>query len=133
MIEACMNLSCRQQGADPRYLQLHTVMQQHMRYYVKHATGISIEYDQHTNDAPWYGAGQGAGDACLRWIAQANSMIIAYKSLATPWVLSAPDHSVQFTQLIDAFIDDTSLISAMQCHQNFLDLLQTLQCNLHLA
>jgi len=89
-------------------------MQQHMRYYVKHATGISTEYNQHTTDVPWYGAGQGASNACLCWIAQANSMIIAYESLATPWVLSAPNHSKHFVQLIDAFIDDTSLISAAQ-------------------
>jgi len=89
-------------------------MQQCMQYYVKHATGISTEYNQHTTDAPWYGTGQGAGDACLCWIAQANSMFIAYESLAMPWVLSAPNHSIHFTQLIDTFIDDTSLISAAQ-------------------
>ncbi len=85
-----------------------------MQYYVKHATGISTEYNQHTTDALQYSTGQGAGDAWLRWIAQVNSMIIAYESLATPWVLSAPNHSKHFVQLIDAFIDDTSLISAAQ-------------------
>ncbi len=92
--------------------------------------GISTEYNQHTTASPWYGAGQGASDACLHWITQANSMIIAYESLAVPWIISAPNHSSQFTQLIDAFIDDTSLISAAQWHQNFLELLQTLQRNL---
>jgi len=107
MIKACMNLLCRQQGADVQYLKLHAAMQQHMRYYVKHVTGISTEYNQHTDDNPWYGAGQGAGDACLCWIAQANSMILAYESLATPWILSAPNHATPFTQLIDAFIDNT--------------------------
>jgi len=52
MIEACMNLSCCQQGADPKYLQLHGAMQQHMRYYVKHTTGILENYNQHT-DTEW--------------------------------------------------------------------------------
>jgi len=45
MIEACMNLSCRQQGADPKYLQLHGAMQQHMRYYIKHTTRILENYN----------------------------------------------------------------------------------------
>jgi len=38
----------------------------------------------------------------------------------------------QFAQFIDAFIDDTSLISAQKCHQNFCKLLMTLQQNLDL-
>jgi len=130
MIEACMNLLCHQQGTDPKYLQLHGVMQQHMHYYVKHAIGISEKYNQHTATKPWYGAGQGAGDACLWWIAQANSMILAYESIATPWILTSPNRNQKFTQLLDAFIDDTSIISAKQKHQNFVEHLRTIQGNL---
>jgi len=47
-----MNLSCQQQGADVQYLQLHAAMQQQMRYYMKHATGILMEYNQHNNNNP---------------------------------------------------------------------------------
>jgi len=59
-------------------------------------------------------------------------MILAYKSIATPWVVQSPNFSTQFTQLIDAFINDTSLISAQQRHQNFCNLLTSLQQNLDL-
>jgi len=86
-------------------------------------------YNQHTDTKPWYGAGQGARDACLWWIAQANSMILAYESVQ-PWTIRMPDHHQQFTQLINAFIDDTSIINATQKHQKFTDLLRTLQYNL---
>jgi len=64
LIEACENLSCQQQGADLNYLKLHATMQQLFRYHVKHAHGISTQYNQHSECDPWYGAGQGAGDAC---------------------------------------------------------------------
>jgi len=53
-----------------------------MRYYMKHATGILTEYNQHNNNDSWYRVGQGAGDACLCWIVQANSMILAYKQIS---------------------------------------------------
>jgi len=70
LIKACMNLSCWQQGADIQYLKLQALMQQEsFRYYVKHAQGISTEYNQHSDTDPWYGAGQGTGDSCLCWIA----------------------------------------------------------------
>jgi len=87
MIKACMNMSCCQQGADLSYLKLHAAMQLHMQYYIKHAIGILTQYKQHSDRDPWFGASQGAGDACLQWVVQANSMILAYESIATPWVV----------------------------------------------
>ena len=42
--------------------------------------------------------------------AKANSLIIAYESMATPLMLQMPDYSISFTQLLDAFIYDTSII-----------------------
>jgi len=57
-------------------------------------------------------------------------MILAYESIVTPWILTSPNHNQKFTQLIDTFIDDTSIISAKQKHQNFVDLLHTIQGNL---
>jgi len=57
MIEACTKLSCHQHGADPKYLQLHATMQQQFKYFVKHATGTSHKYNQHSQQDPWYGVG----------------------------------------------------------------------------
>jgi len=78
LIEACENPSCHQQGADLNYLKLHAAMQQLFCYHVKHAHGVSTQYNQHSKTDPWYGVGQGAGDACACWIVQANSIILAY-------------------------------------------------------
>jgi len=48
MIKSCQNLSCRQQGADLQYLRLHAHTHEHLRYYVKHAYGVSLEYNEYT-------------------------------------------------------------------------------------
>jgi len=74
MVEACENLSCRQHGTNMNYLKLHAAMQQQFHYHVKHAHGMSKEFNQHSHMDPWYGAGQGAGNACPWWIVQANSL-----------------------------------------------------------
>jgi len=132
MIEACMNLSCRQQGADLKYLKLHALLQQTFQYYVKHAQGISSKFNQHSRDDPWYGAGQGAGDACLRWIVQANSIIKAYESRAEPWILYSPNYDQHYRQLLDAFVDDTDIFAAQQPWQSFREFVANLQSNLNL-
>jgi len=63
MNEVCKNLSCMQHGVDLRYIWLHAQTQHQQRYHVKHAYSLSIEYNQHSDQHPWYGAGQGMGDA----------------------------------------------------------------------
>ncbi len=114
-----------QQVADPLYLKLHAVMQQHFHYHIKHATGVSTEFNQHTMTDPWYGAGQGAGDACLRWVVQGNSLILAYKSKATAWIIYSPNFEQYHKQVIDAFIDNSDLFNGLQQYQAFHDLINT--------
>jgi len=63
MVELCQSLSCCQQGADPKYLKLHAQTQQLLQYFVKHAYRVSTEYNQHSDEHPWYGTGQGMADA----------------------------------------------------------------------
>ena len=75
-----MNLSCQQQGANRQYLKLCALMQQTFHYCIKHAQVLSTGFNQHSDANPWYGAGQGASDACLRWVVQADIIIKAYAS-----------------------------------------------------
>jgi len=110
MNEACANLSCLQHGADPRYLRLHAQTQQQNRYYVKHAYGISSEYNQFTSQHPWYGAGQGTVDAASRWVVQSHSLITAYHSEAHVWDLSNPITHISQRMGIDAYMDDMNQI-----------------------
>jgi len=132
MIEACENLSCRQHGADTQYLQLHAATQQQFRYHVKHAQGVSTGYNQHSPTDPWYGAGQGAGDACPRWIVQANSITLAYLTKAKMWQLTSPDTTDSIQQGLDMFVDDTDLMSVATAKQSTYVPIKTAQDNLTL-
>jgi len=57
MVKACQNLSCRQHGADPRYIKLHAQTQHKFKYYAKHVYGTLNTYNQYTDQNPWHGAG----------------------------------------------------------------------------
>jgi len=78
MIEAPNNLTCLQHGADPKYIQLHAQTQCKLHYHLKHKYGISANYNSHMEDNPWYGMGQGTGDACKWWVIGSNSMADVY-------------------------------------------------------
>jgi len=112
MIEACQNLSCHQQGADLQYLKFHTLAHQQFQYYVKHMHGISTRYNTFTIKSLWYGSGQGLGDTAPRWVVQADSLISAYQTVATTWVIHSPNHMQCIQQGFDAYVDDTDIIAA---------------------
>jgi len=83
-------------------------MQQQQRYHVKHVYSISTKYNQHLDQHPWYGAGQGTGDAAMRWVAQSHLLITAYHSKARLWQLSNPTNNDTILMGIDAFMDNTN-------------------------
>jgi len=87
MVEACQNLSCLSQGADPRYIKLHAQTHKCTKYHPKHAYGVSDKHNQCEDNAPWYGAGQGTGDAAVQWTLVSHSLITAYQSEAMLWIL----------------------------------------------
>ncbi len=115
MNEVCTNLSCLQHGADPRYIRLHAQTQSQQRYHVKHAYGISKHYNQHSDEHPWYGAGQGTGDAAPRWVVLSNSLINAYHAEAGVWHLPDPISTKSVPMGIDAYMDDTNQVMGEDC------------------
>jgi len=108
MNEACQNLSCHQHGADPRYIKLHAQTQCKFKYFVKHAYGLSTEYNQYSDQHPWHGAGQGTGNAAPCWVIQSHSLITVYHSQATLWSLPNPVMHTTLTMGINAFMNDTN-------------------------
>jgi len=132
MIEACQTLSCQQHGADINYLKLHAQTIVLLCYYVKHTFGISEEYNTHSEESPWYGTGQGAGDAAPCWVVLANSLIMVYLSQADPWNVQSPDRKLTLIQGFDAFMDDTAMTTVANEHQRMHDVIQIAQTNLNL-
>jgi len=114
MLEAPNNLACLQHGADPKYIQLHAQTQQELKYHLKHKYGISAGFNTNSRTTPWYGMGQGAGDASNRWVIGTDSMSDAYSLKANGWHLPAPiPHNLPKLTL-KAFIDDVNLFIGKQ-------------------
>jgi len=132
MIEACQNLSCLSHGADPRYIRLHGQTHHYTRYYPKHSFGVSTEFNEHSEDHPWYGAGQGTGDAAIRWTLISHSLISAYQSEATPWCIKSVIRDILLTLGIDAFVDDTNIIHGNTGDADISELLHIVQQNFRL-
>jgi len=115
-----------------KILILHAQTQQLLQYFVKHPYGISDEYNQHSDEHPWYGARQGTADAALQWIVQADSMFSAYHSKATQYNISNLDRTVNHNQGMDAFMDDTWMSNTCYSANELEDPMQTPQQNLSL-
>jgi len=108
MVEACHNMACRRHGAADDYLRLHAQTHRTMKYYVRHKYGVSEDYntfEQH----PWHGAGQGAADAALRYIALSDSLIDAYHSKIQQWAIKDPTVTLTVFKSMKAFIDDVAM------------------------
>jgi len=133
MIENCQNLSCHQHGADPSYLKLHAQTHQQLKYFVKHAFGESTEFNTFEIH-PWYGAGQGARDAAIRWIVLSDSLIMAYLLKAHQWAQIDHKNNRIIDQGIDAFIDDTTIFNATTSQKplSFNNLISQTQDNISL-
>jgi len=108
LVRVCMNLSCLQHGADPRYVKLHAQTQCRLKYHIKHAYGMSEAYNQYSEEHPWHGAGQGTGHAGARWIVQSHSLITSYHHVANLWSLWNPITQQPQVMGLDAFMDDTT-------------------------
>ena len=118
MIKAPNNLACLQHGADPKYIQLHAQTQKTLKYHLKHKYGISSAYNTNSNNTPWYGMGQGAGDASNRWVIGTDSMSDAYSEKANGWTLPSPIPHNLPKQTLKAFLDDVNLfIEKTQHHR----------------
>jgi len=99
-----------------------------MKYYIRHKFGISTDYN--TFDLhPWHGAGQGAANAALRYIALSDTLIDAYHTKVAPQMISDPSNSLTITQSLKAFIDDV-VLHATQAHTSYLTLQQQVQSRL---
>ena len=128
MLEAPNNLACLQHGANPKYVKLHAQTQHELWYYLKHKYGISNRYNLHNAATqPWYGMGQGTGNASNRWVIGSDSMTAAYQTKAHGWKIQSPvpEESVNLT--LKAFIDDINLFISQNpevSEEDFLNIAQ---------
>jgi len=100
--------------------------------HVKHAFGISEEYNDHTKEHLWYGAGQGAGNVAPQWVVLANSLILAYVFWSLPWILHFPNQTAFTKQGFDTFMDDTTITNVATPTDALQDTVDATQYNLNI-
>jgi hypothetical protein len=92
-------------------VQIHANTLLQMKYTVKTAFGISHASYSGTTTSPLFGTGQGSGASPAVWLTLVvvlmNTLDCITKDRAQ---LSVPDSSTQHARLIDAFVNDTSLV-----------------------
>ncbi len=84
-------------------------------------------FNSHTTEQPWYGMGQGAGDASNRWVIGTDSMTNAYTSKANGWKIQSPVPNENIKQDLKAFIDNVNLFIGQpnnKTEEEFLDMAQ---------
>ena len=82
-----------------------------MQYKVKTAFGISKDYYIGTLEKPLFGTGQGSGASSAVWLTLVVVLMNTLDRLTCERTrFKFPDSPVHHTLLIDAFVDDTSLI-----------------------
>jgi len=116
IIKACQNLLCLSHRADPQGIKLQCRHINTLNTTPKHSHRVSDRYNQHLPTRPWYGAGQGRDDAAVQWTIVSHSLITAYQSEATPWILKSAICNILFSLSLDAFVNDTSLIHRADIH-----------------
>ncbi len=79
-----------------------------MKHYVRHKYSILEDYntfDQH----PWHGAGQGAANAVLCYIALLDSLIDAYHLKIQLWIINNPTLTLVIIKSMKAFINNVAM------------------------
>jgi hypothetical protein len=81
-----------------------------MKYYMVTAFGVSDECNQHSEEDPSYGIGQGATDGPPGWSGLSNIIIKSHNKKAHGSILTDPTKIIKVKRSVDMFVDDSSLI-----------------------
>ena len=76
------------------------------QYYIRTKLGISTAYAKHTRELPWFGTGQGAGNAAIVYLLIEDSVFHGFTAQAKGATYITPDGSYSFNLHILGFVDD---------------------------
>jgi hypothetical protein len=89
---------------------MHSSTLEKARYHLKTKSGTSTTYNQHSEETPVYGNGQGAGDSPSQWCQQSAMLFDLYAKSHEGTTMSARFGKSQESLPMAAFADDTNLI-----------------------
>lgn len=109
IVENISNLTCLNAGAPIDVLDLHNNTLNSMQYIIKHKHGLSPLINGHMQPDPFYGVGQGAGDAGTRWGFISDMIIKAYNKKAHPAIIKSSITKIFSDNKVQKFVDDSKL------------------------
>jgi hypothetical protein len=78
------------------------------KYYLKTRLGVSQGFVSHSMEEPWYGIGQGAGNAPMNCLQLMSTLYDMYEKKATGATYVNPDGSITAVIKTQGFVDDTT-------------------------
>jgi hypothetical protein len=90
IIENISNMSCMREGLPVAIAKLHHQTVSTIKYFIKHKWGIAPHPNGHNCPDPFYGVGQGSGDAGTRWGFISDCIIRAYNKQSHDAIITAP-------------------------------------------
>jgi hypothetical protein len=104
-------LAARRCGMPTNAINLHANTLLNMQYKVKTAFGVSEDYYSGTPEQPLFGTGQGSGASPAVWLTLIVVLMNTLDRLTQERTrFRSPDSPTRHERLIDAFVDDTSLV-----------------------
>ena len=77
------------------------------KYYLKTNLGISPEHVSHTQEAPWFGTGQGSGNSPMYCLVISNTLFDIFQAKSTGGATyQSPDISMTLRLFQLGFVDD---------------------------
>jgi hypothetical protein len=105
-------MAARRCGMPTNAIRVHSETLANMKYKVKTTFGVSEGYYTGQPDAPLYGTGQGSGASPAVWLTLAVILMNTLDRITRERIwFRAPDDPLTHSRLIDAFVDDTSLVA----------------------
>jgi hypothetical protein len=80
-----------------------------MKFYMVTAFGVSEKYNQHSEETPSYGIGQGATDGPPGWTGISDIIIKSHNTKAHGSILEDPTKTIKVKRSVDMLVDDASL------------------------
>ena len=78
------------------------------KYHIKTTLGTSVTFLTHTEEHPWHGSGQGAGNSPTLWLFISSTLFDCYEKEAHGATFATPDGSKHVTLFMTGFVDDTN-------------------------
>jgi hypothetical protein len=108
VIENLSNIACMREGLPPEVATLHAQTLSKMKYYIIYRSGIAQKPNGYMQPKPFYGVGQGSGNAPACWGVISNSLVRAYNKKSGPAQMHAPISHSLLAEKVQAFVDNTT-------------------------